>query len=396
VTHSKKTFVWLLSLAQLVSWGTQFYGLSVLMQPIETALHLSRSESSLAFSIALTTEGLLAFVVGRAIDRGHERVMMCFGSLLAGVLFIAHSLVQTKTQYYALWFGIGVAMSCTLYAPAFAVLTRRFPQHYRRAIITLTFLGGLASTVMIPTTAALIAFLDWRQAFVVLGLMHLLICLPLHWYLLKDAPQKPSPTQIETSKTLGAFIKSTPFLGIAIFSVLMMGITAALPAHLVNLLKEAGINTKLAIALPASVGLLQVAGRLLLYFFESRFDVHLANRLIPMFLPLGLSCLLLTPLHISFAFLFVLFYGLGNGMLTIVKGTAIATYVNRDNVGALNGIIGLPQALARGLFPYLLGLMWTADMGYRNGLLMLISLTSVAIVALMVAQKFALKLPHYP
>ena len=39
--------------------------------------------------------------------------------------------------------------------------------------------------------------------------------------------------------------------------------------------------------------------------------------------------------------LFVLLYGMGNGMLTIVKGTAIAQYVNRDHVAALNGVLGL-------------------------------------------------------
>ena len=42
--------------------------------------------------------------------------------------------------------------------------------------------------------------------------------------------------------------------------------------------------------------------------------------------------------------LYALMYGLGNGMLTIVKGTAIAQYVSREHVASLNGALGLPQA----------------------------------------------------
>jgi MFS family permease len=66
--------------------------------------------------------------------------------------------------------------------------------------------------------------------------------------------------------------------------------------------------------------------------------------------------------------LFVLLYGLGNGMLTIVKGTAIAQYVSREHVASLNGALGLPTAIARAVAPLLLGLLWTRDAGYRWGL----------------------------
>jgi MFS family permease len=144
--HQHPTLVLWLSVAQLVSWGCVFYGFSLLMEPVEASLNMSRAESSLAFSLALLMEGLLAYPVGRWIDRGHERAVMVGGSCLMGLALAAHSLVQTPLQFYAVWLMLGVGMSATLYPPAFAVLTRRYPQHFRRAIITLTFLGGLAST----------------------------------------------------------------------------------------------------------------------------------------------------------------------------------------------------------------------------------------------------------
>ncbi|MFZ2328089.1 MAG: MFS transporter, partial [Rhodoferax sp.] len=145
-----------LSLAQLISWGSVFYTFTLIMGPVERDLGLGRAESSLAFSLALLAEGLMAFPVGRWIDRGHERAVMTTGSLLAGVCLLAHGWVSSVAGLYAVWVGLGIAMAAVLYSPVFAVVTRRFPHDFRRAIITMTFLGGLASTVFIPLTAWLI------------------------------------------------------------------------------------------------------------------------------------------------------------------------------------------------------------------------------------------------
>src|SRR5665647_831182 len=116
-----------LSLAQLISWGSIFYTFALLMAPVERDLGLSRVQSSLAFSIALLVEGLLAYPVGRWIDRGHERVVMTSGSVLAGVCLALHGIVTGVIGFYLVWAGLGAAMAAILYAPAFAVVTRRFP-----------------------------------------------------------------------------------------------------------------------------------------------------------------------------------------------------------------------------------------------------------------------------
>lgn len=387
-----------LSLAQLISWGSIFYTFALVMAPVERDLGLSRAESSLAFSLALLVEGLLAYPVGRWIDRGHERVVMTGGSVLAGVCLLLQGSVTGMVGFYAVWAGLGAAMAATLYAPAFAVVTRRFPLDFRRAIILMTFLGGLASTVFIPLSAWLMALWGWRHAFMALAALHLLVCAPLHALTLRGAP-RPGPrvaaVDPQAVKGVSDFIFSAPFLLIGVFVVLLMAVTVALPAHMVSLLRENGLREIWVIAIPAGIGVIQVLGRLLLYFFEHHVDPHLANRLIPCLIPLGLLALLAAPLstdgQVGAVLLFVLLYGLGNGMLTIVKGTAIAQYVNRDHVATLNGALGLPLALARAAAPLLLGLLWTAQAGYTHGLWLLLALSAVGVGALMLAQQLALR-----
>lgn len=116
-----------LSLAQLISWGTLFYTFALLMEPLERELNLSRAQTSLAFSAALLTEGLLGYTEGRLIDRGKARWVMSAGSALAALALPSLSGVHSQAGFYAAWLLVGVAMAGTLYAPAFAVVTRRFP-----------------------------------------------------------------------------------------------------------------------------------------------------------------------------------------------------------------------------------------------------------------------------
>jgi MFS family permease len=391
--YDRRLVGWL-SLAQLITWGSVFYTFALLLEPVERELGLTRAQSALAFSLALLAEGACAYPVGRWIDRGHERAVMTGGSLLVACALALHTQVRSVEAFYAVWTLLGAALSATLYQPVFAVVTRRYPRDFRRAIITLTFLGGLASTVFIPLSAWLIAAFGWRQALWILAAIHLTICLPLHWHWLRDAPPaaaaKPGAPADKASASPGELLRSAPFLLIGVFVVGMMGLTAALPPHMVSLLREAGLAEAWVIAIPASIGAIQVLGRLLLFFFEHRFDLHLANRLIPILIPLGLAALIAGAGHPAAALLFVVLYGLGNGMMTIVKGTAIAQYVNREHVASLNGALGLPQAISRAIAPLLLGLLWTREAGYRWGLLVLLVVGIVSTIALWQAQRKSL------
>ena len=388
--HPPRGFVMWLSLAQLISWGTLFYVFSLLLADFERDLSLSRIDAALAFSLALLTEGVLAIAVGRLIEAGRARAVMCAGSALAGVSFIVISLVQTQWQLYAVWIVVGIAMSGTLYQPAFSVLIRRYPQDFRRAIITLTFLGGLASTVFIPLGAWLISAFGWRNAVIALGSLHLLICLPIHAYWLRGERPAQSHHEAVGAQKLVEFTRHFPFWGLAAFFVLFSGITTAMGGHLVSILRERSLPEAWVIGIPASIGVLQVAGRLLLFFTERNVDVHKANRWIPTLLPAALFVLALGLQSIWVAIFYALLYGMANGMITIVKATAMATYVSRERAASLNGVLGIPTAIARAVAPSMLAALWVATGDYTVGVAVLCALALVAVVAFWFAQRQAL------
>ncbi len=385
-----------LSLTQLISWGSVFYLFALLLEPVERELGLSRADASLAFSLALLAEGLLAWPVGRLIDRGHERRVMTLGSLVVALGLALHTQVDSLAGYYGVWILLGVGLAGTLYPPAFAVVIRRYPNDFRRAIIVITFLGGLASTVFMPLIAWVMSLLGWRLALWPLAALHLLVCVPIHATVLRKAPPPLKTSAHAPRAPLHRHLLSAPYLLVGLFIVLLMGVTAALPAHMVSLLRSYGLSETWVIAVPAAVGLLQVGGRALLFFFEHHLDLHQVNRLIPCLIPAGLLILLLAPwagpLQIALVLLFVAVYGMGNGMFTIVKGTAVAEYVNREQAASLNGALGLPMALGRAAAPWLLGLMWTPEAAYSSGLWLMLGLSVLGVLALVLAQRLAA--PH--
>lgn len=284
-----------LSLPQLITWGSVFYTFPLLMGPMEALLGLGRAESSLAFSLALLAEGASAWLMGRWIDAGHERRVMVWGSVAVGVGLFGLSRMDSVAGFYAAWLWLGVAMAATLYSPAFAVVTRRFGTDFRRAIIILTFLGGLASTVFIPLVSWWIDLWGWRVMLVVLALIQWLVCAPLHAWLLQEAPRpmQPAARPAANDAPVRAHLRRAPFWLLTLFMVLVMLVTSALPVHMIELLQEAGLPPAWVLGIPAAIGVLQVLGRLGLFVFERRWNVHVANRWIPALLPAGLLVLVL-------------------------------------------------------------------------------------------------------
>ncbi len=391
--HTLNRFSLWLSLPQLIGWGSVFYTFSLLMGPLEAELGMTRAQSSLAFSLSLLAEGAAAWQVGRWIDAGYERRVMTAGSLWVAAGLLAHTQVQSVAAYYAVWVWLGAGMAATLYTPAFAIVTRRFGTDFRRAIITLTFLGGLASTVFIPLVSWWMARWGWQASLAALALVQLGVCAPLHAWLLQNAPRPLPHADGKHPRPLavGQHLRRAPFWLLALFMVLMMLVTSSVPVHMIELLTESGLSPAWVVGIPAAIGVLQVLGRLALFVFEHRWNVHVANRWIPALMPASLLALLLGGLHPGAALLFVLLYGPANGMITIVKGTAVAQYVSTAHVGQLNGLMALPTALARAAAPWLLGLLWSPTEGYRPGLWWLVAASLGAVAALWLAQRQALR-----
>lgn len=135
-----------LGVAQLIAWGTIYYAIAVLGEPMQRDLALSRSELYGLFTWSLALAGLLAPSAGRLVDRPGGRTILVAGAVLGSLGFLVLALAQSLWMLGIGWTLEGGAMALGLYDTCFAALGQAAPHAYRRAVTAVTLIAGLAST----------------------------------------------------------------------------------------------------------------------------------------------------------------------------------------------------------------------------------------------------------
>ncbi len=357
-----------LGITQIVGYGTVFYSFSLLMEPLQRELGASKGLTVGAFSVALVVAGLCATHIGATIDRIGGRMVMTVGSIAAGLLLLALSRVESVPVLYAIYACLGAAMAATLYEPAFAVLTRLFRGNARRAITALTLIAGFASTVFWPLTQFLIAAYGWRETMLILGLLNLVICVPLHMRFLpgKDAhPHVGQPAEgARNSKSLRQVLREPAFyfLGGAFVSNGLL--FAAMSVHMLPMMQSTGLTPAAAALVGALVGPMQFTGRILELTAGQRFPIARVGLFAMGLLPVALLVFAASGTREWQLVLFALMYGMSNGVVTIVRGAMPALLFGREHFGAVSGALAVPQMFALASGPFIVSLLWMATGSY--------------------------------
>src|SRR5689334_20357013 len=227
---------------------------------MEQDLGASRVAVTGAFSIGLAISALASISVGRWLDRRGPRALMTAGSILATSLTFAWARVQSLPALYAVWFLMGLAMATTLYEPAFAVVVSWFARGRDRALLTVTLVAGLASTIFMPIEAALLERMGWRAALTLLAVVLGVITIPIHALLLRAGPAVAAPGAGDAAApafTLGQAARTTIFWVLSIAFLVSNFATAAVTTHLIPFLVDRGYPAALAAAVIGWTGAMQ-------------------------------------------------------------------------------------------------------------------------------------------
>ncbi|MGZ5062702.1 MAG: MFS transporter [Usitatibacter sp.] len=340
-----------LGIAQVISWGSLFYAIGVLGPPMRAELGVSELFVFGAFTAGLLVSGTLAPFAGHSIDRRGGRIVLSAGSILAVASLAILAAAPNAAVMAVGWLVAGAAMAACLYDPAFATLSQHAGARYRRAVTALTLFGGFASTVFWPLSHVLHEAWGWRATFAAYAVLNLVVCLPIHAFLVprqwrakpvEEADAVPAaPTRADASRLRWLTVS----FALATF---VFGVVAV---HLVGLLTAAGLTEAQAVTVSMLVGPLQVAGRIV----ELGFSRHVRAVTVGLaafgLMVVSLLALLGVDGFGVAAFVFVAAYGLGNGVLTIVKGTAPAELFGHRGLGALLGRLSRAGLYAKAFAP---------------------------------------------
>jgi MFS family permease len=357
-----------LAAAQVLSWAALYYAFSAFVLPMMRSTGWDKPTAMGAYTLGLAAWGASTYAVGAAIDRGLGRWVLCGGSVLAALGFVAWSMAHSPAALYAAWVLLGCTMAMTLYDPAFAVLTQAYPQHYRQGITVLTLVGGFASTLAFPASELLLRSLDWRESLQVVAAVLLLVVAPLQAWALHglrlQAPLSVADSP-EDHATLGQALRQRAFWLLTACFTCYAFATAALWAHVLPAFESKGWSSAQALAVVVWIGPAQVLGRLL-YVAAAR---HISLRALGLFvmacLPTSLVIFALADSTVALIG-FALLFGVANGLVTLLRGALVPAFFGRLHIGRIGGAMGGVALFSRAAAPLGAAALLVVLPGYRE------------------------------
>ncbi len=230
--------------------------------------HWTRTQVSLAFTLATLTAMLTMPLTGWLTDRFGARRPILICTTVFGLLFAALSLLTGHLwQLYLLFLGLGLVGPGTSAVPHASLITRWFTKR-RGLALGLAMCGTAFGGVIWPTaTQKLLDQFNWRVAYAVLGALVLLVAVPLLMAFLKEPPTRlisidhNAHEDVTGLSRKEALRSGVLWLMIVAFFIVSATIQACM-IHLVPMLKDRGMTPANAALAASLFGVAGMIGRL--------------------------------------------------------------------------------------------------------------------------------------
>ncbi|MCV6606846.1 MAG: MFS transporter, partial [Campylobacterales bacterium] len=256
-----------LGITTTVGYGTLYYSITIMSEELFNAFGWSKSFIFGILSLGILLGGFIAPMVGKFLDKHGARGIMSIGSILCAVGLFGLSTIETKFDYVIAILFLETVSVFVLYEAAFVAFSQLAGVKARLPIIQITLMAGFASTIFWPLITFLLTIVSWREVYQILGLFHIVIALPIHYFVLKSH-LKISNSDFEedaldeTIELEGKIKQRTLILLSIAFSLIAIPITA-MQTQFLAIFKGFGMDAATAVGLGAMIGVYQVVARVI-------------------------------------------------------------------------------------------------------------------------------------
>jgi sugar phosphate permease len=392
-TENPKIFYgWYLVGVSLISGAFQtgigIWGVSVFVSPMEDELGWSRTSFMVALSIRTALTGLLSPLVGPWRDtKNGPRALMLTGSTILGISLIALKYVDSLWQFY-LFFGVFGSIGALGAGGILTqtILPKWFIRKRGRALGIASMGGGTGPLIFPIAILGLITCLGWRDAWLFLGVVALVLLVPLS-FLVKTRPEDmgllpdgmaempPEPgtrtSNIQTSRRSGREVSfsgkqalGTPAFWLIVFAFALGGLgQQGFQSNWIPYLEGEGFSTKTATLAISVYGVCSVSARII---WGTLADQHSIRHLIVIQSLLTATSVLVLIYVVGpyMLFFFVIFFGLTMGGSFILRPLIVANYFGREHIGAITGYMRPFQGLTSAIGPMAVAVAYDAQGSY--------------------------------
>jgi MFS family permease len=364
----------------ILAWGL-YIVFGVFFNPLLKEFGWTRAMTSGAYSLSSILHGVLGIAMGGLTDRFGPRIIVTICGIFLGAGYLLMSQVSTPWQLYV-YYGviIGIGMS-GLWVPLLSSVSRWFVG--RRSLMSGIVISGLTIGQLIapPLIGRMIAAYDWRQSYIIVGIVVLVFVVAAAQFLRRDPGkygQLPygadeSKHADSLSSTLSYSLKEASvtwqfWTGFVI--LFCFGFSAfAITIHIVPHATELGISDIRAADILAVNGGAGIIGNFLL---GGIIGDKIGNRkaFVIGFVLATASLFWLVPVKETWMlFLFAIVFGIALGSIGTSESPLVARLFGLRNHGLIYGVIGLGFTAGGAVGPVVTGYIFDVSGSYQNAFL---------------------------
>lgn len=365
--------------------GTVVYGFTVIIPDMVAAMHWSRSEASLGYSILTFVMGMSGPVAAYCINHFGARLTMTTGGVIGTAGALCSYYMNTLAQYYVFIGILALGLALLSIVPGLQILANWFAR--KRALVIGVFMsmGGLGAFFTAPAISLMVQTTgNWRDAWLVMVVTMLIGTIIAAFVVVEKPAEKGTFVDgIDPAAPLGGVKRASPVHQSAIsweirdalrsvpYWMIVAAVAAVVFGHgIVNSqgvlhLRDLGITPVTAASAIGIIGMLGAAGRL----FTGILGDHIDPRYL---LAAGLISQLVAVILLIYAdnllavYTFAVVFGTGNGMAIVAGPALLANYFGNRNFASLIAIRGLVTTPVSSLGPIIAGYTFDQTGAYTS------------------------------
>ena len=341
-----------------------FNVLGLLFAPLQAEFGWSRGEISAGITVFGITASLMAPVFGWLADKYGVRPVAIWSLIAFALSFAAMSFTPPSLiGFYALWLIVGLVGIGSTPVTWSRAISLWFVER-RGLALGIMLIGTSAAAFVVPQLAVwAIAQFGWRQMFVVVAMLPLLVALPFAVALFREPRPEERPPAISTADgnvagmTFGEAVRTRQFwiLWASIFLIALAYGGAHI--HMIPIVMDHGFDAKTAAGMMGVVGAGLLVGRVGVGFLLDR--IWGPAVAFPVLCLPALACFFLmgTATDVGLITLAAFLLGFAAGAESDLIAFLAARYFGMAHFGRIYGMLYMPFGLCSAISPLIYGIV---------------------------------------
>ena len=348
--------------------GVMSFG--VFLQPMADALGWSRTEISMASTLAFLWMGVGGFLWGWLFDRYGARVVVALGGAIQGAGLMAASQAHSLPVFLLAYGTAGGLAAGAVYVPLTAATASWFSRHRSLAVSLVSAGLAMGTTVMAPLARWLILTHDWRFAMFALGAMAWVIIVPLTFFL-RPAPAAPVMSHAASAgsgaapagMTMAQALRTPVFWSLALANFACCAAHSGPIFHMVSYAADCGVAPLTASTVLGAAGLAALSGRVICGLLADRLG---AEHTLTACLTLQATAIVLYLFARDLNALYAvsMLFGFSYGGAMPLYAILVRQYFPAKIMGSVFGVVAMIATLGMALGPPVGGWLFDHFRGY--------------------------------